>query len=35
MCVRDSMKVYIRAEWLINVSSLSYSLLQNKYFAAV
>jgi hypothetical protein len=23
MCVRDRMKVYIRAEWLINVSSLS------------
>jgi hypothetical protein len=21
MCVRDRMKVYIRAEWLINVSS--------------
>jgi hypothetical protein len=28
MCVRDSMKVYIRAEWLINVSSLSLVLLQ-------
>jgi hypothetical protein len=28
VCVRDRRKVYIRAEWLINVSSLSYSLLQ-------
>jgi hypothetical protein len=32
MCVRDSMKVYIRAEWLINVSSQSYSLLQESVF---
>jgi hypothetical protein len=35
MCVRDSIKVYIRAEWLINVSSLSLVLLQRFIYVVV